>query len=118
MGMYTSRHDSGAQASSVGRWAAADSDLAAACPALVEFLTEREDEEGRARVTSTLLVLCEDGLWKVCLTDRAQPGGKFDYRLWKSGPTVMQALQALDVSLQEATAEWRKTPKWEAQKKR
>jgi hypothetical protein len=118
MGVFTSRHDSTAANSPGGRWAAADSDLAGTCPALLEFLTEREDENGKPRVTSTLLVAAEDGVWKACLTDRAQVGGKFDYKLWKTGMTLADALQALDRDLQEGTAEWRKFPKWEPQKRR
>lgn len=118
MGVYTARHDSVPGGAAGGRWAALDSDLASTCPALIEFLTEREDEEGRPRVTSTLLIAAEDGLWKVCLTDRAQKGGSFDYKLWKSGKTIMEALQAVDADLQEGKAEWRKYPKWEPQKRR
>lgn len=118
VGVFTNRHDSGTQFDNNSRWAATDSDFAGSMPALAEFLTERLDEEGRARITSTLLILCEDGLWKACLTDRAQSGSNFDYRLWKSGATLNESLRALDTALQESTAEWRKNPKWQAQKRR
>jgi hypothetical protein len=118
VGMYTARHDSVSVVDPNARWAAVDPDLAGACPALVEFLTEVRDEEGKPRISSTLLLTAEDGLWKVALTDRAQPGGNFDYKLWRSGATVMEALKALDVSLQDGSADWRKFPKWQPQKKR
>lgn len=118
MGVYTNRHDSSPTVDPNARWAAADSDLAGSCPALVEFLCEQRDEEGRTRVTSTLLVSTEDGLWKVALTDRAQQGGSFDYKLWRSGATLMEALRALDGSLQDGSADWRKFPKWVAGKRR
>jgi hypothetical protein len=112
VGQYTGQRDSHGGEPFKGRWAAGDIELASRCPALVEYLTEREDEEGRARTTSTLLVAAEDGVWKVCLTDRASPTGNWDYKAWKSGDTIMEALMALDRDLQENTLEWRKFPKW------
>jgi len=118
MGVYTKRHGSEHDVSSGGRFAATDAEMAEKFPALIEFLTEALDEAGKVRVTSTLLVSCEDGRWKVCLVDRAQLGGKFDYKLWVSGDTLYGALKALDDQLQDGSAEWRRFPKWEAPKKR
>lgn len=112
MGVYTHRHDSVQHGADSPRWAAADERLAAMCPALVEFLTECRTEDGVPRITSTVGVSCEDGYWKVCLTDRAQQGGKVDYKLWKSGNTLEEAFRLLDKDLQDGTAEWRKFPKW------
>jgi hypothetical protein len=118
MGQYTVRHDSVADSASSARHAATDDDLAKRFPALTEFLTEQVDDDGKPRVTSTLMVSAEDGRWKVCLVDRAQAGGKFDYKLWVSGETLFQAFHALDGALQEGNAEWRRFPKWEPPKRR
>lgn len=118
MGQYTQRHASVSENGAVSRWAAADEDLQKRCPALVEFLTEQLDDEGKPRVTSTLMVSCEDGRWKLCLTDRAQAGGKFDYKLWVSGETLWEAFSSLDASLAEANADWRRFPRWEQPKRR
>jgi hypothetical protein len=91
-----------------------DPEFLARLPALYEFLAEQMTAEGFPRVTSTLQVSCEDSLWKVALTDRAQKGGTFDYKLWRSGDTLFNALEALDAALQSGTADWRKFPKWVA----
>lgn len=118
MGQFTSRHGSDPNSNAGGRWAAEDIAWAEKFPALLEFLTERETEDGKPRITSTMLVVAEDGLWKLCLTDRAQANGNFDYKLWKSGETLHDALLALDHDLQQATAEWRKFPKWKPPQRR
>jgi hypothetical protein len=112
MGQYTQAHASSGEFPATERYAAADAKLSKDCPALAEFLTERLDDVNKPRVTSTLGISCEDGVWKCCLTDRAQAGGKMDYKLWKSGSTLLEALQALDMALRDGTAEWRKFPKW------
>jgi len=118
VGQFTNQRDGARGEPFRGRWAAGDIELAARCPALVEYLTEREDEEGRARTTSTLLIAAEDGLWKVCLTDRASPTGNWDYKAWKSGDSIAAALEALDRDLQANEVEWRKFPKWKPPVKR
>lgn len=112
MGQYTRQHGSDSGENAKGRWAAGDSELEKKFPALTEFLCEQKDEEGHPRVTSTILLSAEDGLWKVCLTDRCQVGGKFDYKLWRSAPTLFGAFAACEKALVEATADWRKFPKW------
>lgn len=118
MGQFTERHGSSPATGESSRWAVTDDDFAALYPALYEFLAEAASEQGVPRVTSTLLVSAEEGLWKACLIDRAQKGSSFDYTLWKSGKTLERALAALDESIRDGSAEWRKRPKWEAQKRR
>jgi hypothetical protein len=111
MGVFTSQMPK-SRSATTGRFAASDPELAGRLPALVEFLTECLTEEGVARVTSTLGVSCEDGVWKVCLTDRAQAGQKFDFKMWKSGASLLDALKALDEDLQGGSPEWRRFAKW------
>jgi hypothetical protein len=118
MGQFTERPGTGRGFDPECRWAVSDEDFATLYPALYEFLAEQVTEAGVPRVTSTLLLSAEEGLWKACLIDRAQKGSTFDYTLWKSGATLQRVLCSLDESIRDGSAEWRKRPKWEAQKKR
>jgi hypothetical protein len=116
MGVFTSRA-AVSSGSSPSKYAASDPELSSRFPALAEFLTEALTDEGRPRVTSTLGVSCEDGVWKLCLTDRAQAGEKWDFKLWKSGATLFAAFQAVDAELQGGSPEWRRFAKWTPQKR-
>lgn len=117
MGMWTEHaHPVDAQGPPP-RLAAEDASLAGKFPALVEYLTEQVREDGTLRTTSTLLVSCEDGYWKVCLTDRAGPAGKWDYKVWLSGNSLFEAFQSLDQALQDNTTGWRKYEPWGKKKK-
>jgi hypothetical protein len=116
MGVYTSK-GSAVRLDASERFAAKDPKLAGIIPAVVEYMTERITEEGKPRVTSTLGVSCEDGVWKVCLTDRGASSDKFDYKIWKSAETLEAALKAIDADLRSGSAEWRKFPKWSPQKR-
>jgi len=118
MGQFTERHGSTQQGGELCRWAVTDEDFSNLYPALYEFLAEQMTEDSVPRVTSTLLVSAEEGLWKACLIDRAQKGSAFDYTLWKSGKTLERVLASLDESIRDGSAEWRKRPKWESAKRR
>jgi hypothetical protein len=67
-------------------------------------------DDGKHRVTSTITISCEDGVWKACLNDRPQHQGDWLFQLYKSSDTFEGALAALDGALQDGTAEWRKLP--------
>lgn len=112
MGQYTSHSSAAVSGVPPSRWAAMDAEMSSRFPALSEYLTEQLTEEGAPRVTSTIQVSCEDSLWKVALTDRAQKGGTYDYKLWRSGVTLLDALRAVDEALQSGVPDWRKFPKW------
>jgi hypothetical protein len=117
MGQYTQHSATAPSGKPASRLAAEDAELASRCPALHEYLTEQLTDGDIPRVTSTLQVSCEDGLWKAALTDRAQKGGSFDYKLWRSGGSLLDALRSLDEALQSGRADWRKFPKWAAPKR-
>lgn len=89
--------------------AATDGEVEAIYPALWEFLTCQLVED-KGRLTSTLLVMAEDGQVKLCLSDR-----ETDRVAWRSARTVREALQGLEEALAAGTAEWREkrpyTPK-------
>lgn len=71
-------------------------------PALVEYMTQCAWGEGEARLTSTVLLFVEDGVWKVCIRDRDQSQVAFF-----AGKTPAEALAAAERSLASGSAEWR-----------
>jgi len=73
-----------------------------AYPAIWEYMTLEEHEDGAARERSLLMILVEDGIVKGCVQDRDQ-----GQSLWASGTGVPGVLEALDRHLQEGTGEWR-----------
>lgn len=81
--------------------------LEAFAPAVTEFVTLTKGVDGKQRQTSSLTVFYEEGLCKVCLTER-----DYDQSLWASGPTLKEALEALELRLTAPVVEWRrkKTP--------
>jgi len=47
-----------------------DREFVKSYPALHEFLTLQAWEDGEVRVTGTLFLFVEEGMWKLCLNDR------------------------------------------------
>ena len=80
-----------------------DAAFARKFPAIWEFLTLETWEDGKARLTSTLLFLVEGGRWKACLNDRA-----LDRSCWAAGDTVDACMASLEASMSAGTAEWRR----------
>jgi len=76
-------------------------------PALHEYLTMVAYPDGGKRTTSTLMLFCDDGVWKACLKDRDQARS-----LWitSDGPTGL--LDDLEACLQGDVQEWRKDKEW------
>lgn len=75
-----------------------------AFPTIYDYLTCCEYSGGEARVPSTLLCFCEDALWKCCLNDRDNARSA-----WSAGRSVLECLKGLEVSLEAATIEWRRS---------
>lgn len=71
-------------------------------PALWEYMSLEEGEEGKERITSMLCVFSEKGVVKVCLQDRQEA-----LSLWASGQSLVEALDALEAVLQAGTGDWR-----------
>lgn len=82
--------------------AATDSDLAAACPALHEFLTVSVLPDGKARQTSTLLVFTEGAVWKAVLNERDG-----DLSLWATAESLQGLWHELEARLTAPNVEWR-----------
>lgn len=72
-------------------------------PALFEHCCLPAWEDGSPRRTSTLLFFCEEGSWKVCITDKA--AGRVAF---VSSRTFQDLLGTLDRMIQEGRLEWRK----------
>lgn len=87
--------------------AARDEDLAAMYPAVHEYITECLWDDGRQRQTATMTLFAEDGLFKVCLSDRAT-----ERVLWASGTTLLEVMADLEAALVSGKAEWRKAKRW------
>lgn len=97
---YVSRPSKGAPASQLG--AVVDTQLQARCPALWEYLTCDRWEDGKPRQVSTLLVFCEDGVWKACLNDRAAARS-----LWVVLDVPSGAWDAVERTLTGERPDWR-----------
>lgn len=110
MGVFTRDHQAPDPNAPRPKWAASDVDMSSRFPALTEYMTESLRDDGKPRVTSTVTISCEDGVWKACLNDRPQHVGDWLYQLYKSADTFEGALGAIDSALQDGTAEWRKLP--------
>jgi len=82
-----------------------DESFRAAYPAMAEFMMGDEGTPPEDGKTATLLLFVEEGLFKVCLNDRAQ-----DVSGWASGATFDQVLASLESALQDGTLAWRSRP--------
>lgn len=82
---------------------AEDAHAAAIYPALVEHLTILSWDDGKRRKPSSLLLFTEDGLWKLCLTDK--DAGRVAF---VAGATIQEVAGRLERMLQEDSLEWRK----------
>lgn len=80
----------------------ADSAVPTLFPTLWCFLADVTWSDGSRRMTSTVNLFVEDGMVKLCLSDR--DGGK---TAWSTGPTLEAAATALESRLTDGTAEWR-----------
>jgi hypothetical protein len=72
-------------------------------PAISEFCWSTAWPDGTVRTPSSLTFFCEEGQWKVCLSERDR-----GVSLWGSGPTFEIALQCLEDRLSSDRPDWRK----------
>lgn len=76
----------------------------AALPALLEYLSAEQYPDGSSRERATLMLLVEDGLCKVCLSDRDTGRS-----LWRAGQRLEEALKSLEEALSGANPDWRRS---------
>lgn len=71
-------------------------------PDLHAFLTEMTWDDGKKRITGTVLMFCEDGLWKARLNDRdAKVTG------WISGESYEGLMEGVDRAIGNGSIQWR-----------
>jgi len=72
-------------------------------PAIAEYLSLLVYPDGSDRTPSTLLVLIENGRFKLCLSDRDTGRS-----LWVTAESIEEGIASLDEDLQLGTADWRR----------
>lgn len=72
-------------------------------PTLAEFASCTVWEDGGARETGTILLLVDEGRWKVCLNDRA-----LSRSAWVSGDSPCGAFGNAEDGLREERLDWRR----------
>lgn len=78
--------------------------ISSSCPGVFEMLTSRRYPDGSIRLPSTLLVFCEDGMFKGCLNDRDN-----QLTAWASSESFSGLLEALERGLSSDSLQWRTT---------
>lgn len=71
-------------------------------PSVVSFLSDTVYRDGSGRVTGTLLMFVEAGLWKACLRDR-----DLDEVAFVSADTPEGVLSAMESGIKDGDLEWR-----------
>lgn len=92
----------GAKPAAIGR-AVDDPDFEKQFPTLHMLMAHTSDDEGKARITCTLTVVCEDGMVKCGINER-----NHHLSLWTASTTLGGAFAALEEALAERPVKWRK----------
>lgn len=71
-------------------------------PVVADFLLTARWDDGKERETSSLTIVVQDGLWKLCLSDRDA-----SKKLWASGETLTKALKNLEERVTDPKPDWR-----------
>ena len=72
-------------------------------PTLSEFLSEQRWADGSQRLTGTVLIMVDDGVWKMCLHDRHSA-----LSAWLSAPSWSMLLDVAERKVVAAEVDWRK----------
>jgi len=72
-------------------------------PCVLEHLTCTQWTDGSPRITSTMTLFHEEGLWKACLNDRAS-----DRTGWIASDTVQGLVEQLEQALAGDRLDWRR----------
>lgn len=81
-------------------------------PALSEFLCVTEWEPGQPRVTGSLSIFTDGGVWKCCLSNRDSGEVAF-----LSAKDPDELLLAVEKALRADSLDWRQGREWRARKK-
>ena len=71
-------------------------------PTLWEYLSCSSWPDGEERKRSSLVMFCQDGMVKACLSDK-----NFNVQLWAASASFLGALEAMEGRLTEDKPEWR-----------
>lgn len=82
----------------------ADKDFAREAQTVLDYMTQPAWPDGSKREKSSMIVFSEDGVFKVCLSDK-----ETGYVLWASASTFWGLLEALEGRLTEGSPDWRKS---------
>lgn len=93
--------------------AADPGEWSASFPALSEFLVAITWEDGSSRISGTLTLFTDQGLWKLCLADKAQSLVAF-----VSGSSPLHAFQSAEQGLVTGTLDWRSSRQPNSNKRR
>lgn len=84
-----------------------DTELSSIAPTVSAYLSMDAWCDGEVRERSTLIILFQDGQYKICLSDKND-----GMTLWAASNTFLGLLEALESRLTEATPDWRKQRQW------
>lgn len=84
-----------------------DPDFAKKYPALWEYLSLQQWEDGKNRKLATLSLSLQEGRWCVCMVDKESNRLTF-----LSGTTHSEVLRTLEKKLADETVEWRACKQW------
>lgn len=90
-----------------------DADQKKRWPALTEYMSTTTWPDGTARQTSTLLLIVEEDVAKICLNDRDA-----DRSCWMAGTSFLALLDGLEAALAKDMVEWRARPQGAKPKRR
>lgn len=85
--------------------AALDAAFTKTYPTLHAYLADTTWEDGEERETATVTLFVEEGLFKICLNDRA-----LGRSAWLSGHTFTGLLKGLEAGLLSDELQWRRRP--------
>jgi len=74
-------------------------------PAILEYMTRTQDDEGQPRKTATVTVCVQDGYWKATLNDR-QTG----LQCWVTAGSALESIKALEAALIDPKTIWKQNP--------
>lgn len=78
---------------------------AADYPLLLEYLTHDKYDDGTKRETSVLILACDGGTWRICLTDKDN-----QRTMWKTASSVQEGLGCIELALMaEDPTDWRRS---------
>jgi len=95
---FTKLRESGQQA------VFSDEEFAREYPTLYIFLSATEDDQGKPRTVSTLMVFIEGGMAKAMLKERDH-----DASLWVSSSSILGVFAAMEGALCKQPIDWRKS---------